>query len=330
MADNRPSVYREGADVIYRASALGSCVRALLAFYDGVSPRRKKEMTELMELAADEGDVHEDAVRAKLVKEGYKVLATQEEFSLQIIPHAFVRGHTDGRISPPKHPVGIKTAEALLEVKSKSNKQYELWKSKRWEAFPGHAYQITAYMEAFPGRDCLYIVKRRETGEDDRVIIPAGQPPIPFKEVKKKVIAVEIARVSGTTPLCDLAPQQQWMCPVWFLHDEKDIQTAELTPEMIAVMVDLIGKRQVQKAIEDRGKVAEKDRKMLDAELQNLLGEENDKAEVGDYTLTRVNSSSPSWDEEGMVAQFGDAVKAFKRSKPYSYLAVREKKEKKK
>lgn len=330
MADNRPSVYREGADVIYRASALGSCVRALLAFYDGVEPRRKKEMTELLELAADEGDVHEEAVRAKLVREGFEILATQEEFSLQIIPHAFVRGHTDGRIKPPAGFPEIKTDETLLEVKSKSNKQFELWLLKRWEAFPGHAYQITAYMEAFPGRDVLYIVKQRETGKDDRVIIPAGHPPIPFKAVRQKVIAVEIARVSGTTPQCDLLPQQQWMCPVWFLHDEKDIQTAELTPEMIKVMLDLIGKRQGFKAIEETGKEAEKDRKLIDGELQNLLGEENDKADVGDYTITRVNSSSPSWDEEAMVAKFGDEVKAFKRKKPYSYLAVAEKKEKKK
>ena len=329
MADNRPSVYREGPDVIYRASALGSCVRALLAFYDGVQPRRKREMTELMDLAADEGDVHEDAVRAKLVKEGYGILATQEEFSLQIIPHAFVRGHTDGRISPPEHATEINTLEVLLEVKSKSNKQYEIWKRQRWEAFPGHAYQISAYMEAFPDRDVLYIVKRRETGEEDRVIIPAGQPPIPFKAVKQKVIAVEIARVSGTTPQCDLAPQQQWMCPVWFLHDEKDIETADLTPEMVAVMADLISKRQVFKAVEDEGKKAEGDRKLLDADLQNLLGDA-DRADVGNYVLTRTPSSSPSWDEEGMVAQFGEGVRAFKRKKAYSYLTVKAKKEKKK
>lgn len=328
MADNRPSVYREGPNVIYRASALGSCVRALLAFYDGVEPRRKKEMTELLELAADEGDVHEDAVRSKLVKEGYRILTTQEEFSLQIIPHAFVRGHTDGQLAPSKFH-GFKTKEVLLEVKSKSNKQYELWLAKRWEANPGHAYQITSYMEAFPGRDVLYIVKRRETGEEDRIIIPAGAPPIPFKAVKQKVIAVEIARVSGTTPACDLTGQWQYFCPVWFLHDEKDIETAELTPEMIKVMEDLIVKRQEFKATEQAGKDAEEERKLLDVELQNLLGAA-DRADVGDFVLTRTPSSSPSWDEEGMVAQFGEAVRAFKRKKSYSYLTVKAKKTEKK
>lgn len=318
MGDDRPAVYREGTNIIYRASALGECARALLAVYDGVKPRRKAAMTELLELTAEEGNLHETGVVTMLQKKmGYELIESQSEVEIPVVPGVLIRGHTDARMFYER--------PLLIEVKSKSDKQFEIWMKLKWEAFENHAAQVTAYMRAFPDHDVVFVVKRRSDGKTDMTYLLADQPPMDWNRIRAKILTVEVARRNGTTPACDLAANRRWMCPMWFLHDEPDVESLDMTADMKVIAEELLKRRGPIKAIEAEGKDAEKERKEIDGQLMNLLGDA-DRFETDGWVVTRTGSSTPKWDEEGLKAEYGDGVTKYRVSKRYEYLNVREKK----
>lgn len=325
MADNRPGVYRDGTTVVYRASVLGECVNALLAMYDGIAPRRKKEMTELLELTAEEGELHEAGMIAKMKKDGYKLLGTQEGFEIPVIPDVVVRGHTDARFAGPNPTM---TKEILWEGKSKSDKQYDLWERGGWASFPNHAAQVTSYMRAFPDRDLLFAVKRRSDGRITTLWVSANNPPAKWTAIRNKILAVELARRNGTTPACDLEGTRKYFCPFWFLHAEKEYEDLDLTDDMRFIVDELLEKRWPVKAIEKEGKDAEVERKLIDVQLMNMLGDA-DKLETDKWVVTKTGSSSSRWEEDGLREEFGDAVMKYKKNTRYDYLMVKERKVKK-
>lgn len=318
MGDDRPAVYREGTNIIYRASALGECARALLAAYDGVKPRRRAAMTELLEMTAEEGNLHEMGVISMLEKKmGYELVEPQSEVEIPVVPGVLIRGHTDARMFYER--------PLLIEVKSKSDKQYEAWMKYRWEAFENHAAQLTAYMRAFPDHDTVFVVKRRSDGKTDMNYLLAGEPPMDWNRIRAKILTVEVARRNGTTPACDLAANRRWMCPMWFLHDEADIESLEMTKDMKVIAEELLGRRAPIKGVEMEGKEAEKERKDIDAQLMNLLGDA-DRFETDKWIVTRTGGSQPKWDEEGLKAEYGDGVTKYRTSSRFEYLLVKEKK----
>jgi len=319
MADNRSSVYRDGSVIVYRASALGECARALLAMYDGVKPRRKAAMTELLELTAEEGNLHEEGVLRSLQKtHGYKLMSTQDVVEVPVVPGVVVRGHVDARM--------VRERGTLVEVKSKSDKQFELWIKSEWDAFPNHAAQVTAYMRGFPEDDALLVVKRRSDGKTVYAPRSAGDPPMDWGEIRSKILSVEVARRNGLTPACDR--KDSWFCPMWFLHDEKDLEDLAMTPDMKVIADELLVKRAPIKKVEADGKAAEKERKAIDEQLMNLLGDA-DRLETDKWEVSKIGSSSVRWDEEGLKTEYGDGVTKYRTNNRYEYLAVKEKKGKK-
>jgi hypothetical protein len=233
LGDNRPSVYLEGENVIYRASSLGSCVKYLVASSLGYEDQRGAKWDDLLERSAEEGNLHEDAVIAKLkTTEQVDVLHQQDEIQVQVIPKVFIRGHCEGVLNYPDRP------NELLEIKSMSTKQFAKWQNHQFGAFERYAWQISCYMQAFPDYDVRYIVKRREDGYMVELTIPAHEPPIPLSVIRKKVLIAEKYRRKGQLPPCDIA--NQWGCPVWYLHDEEEDQEIEpLTEEMVTILGEL-------------------------------------------------------------------------------------------
>lgn len=322
MGDDRPSVYRDGTNIVYRASALGECVRALLAMYDGVKPRRKAAMTELLELTAEEGNLHEGAVVANLQSvHRYELISTQDTIEVPVIPGVIVRGHVDARL--------MRDRPTLAEVKSKSDKQFEIWMREKWAAFPNHAAQLTTYMRAYPDHDGLLAVKRRSDGKTVYEECAAGDPPMDWSDIRSKILTVEVARRNGLTPACDLTGTRAFFCPMWFLHDEKDLEELGMTPDMKVIADELLKRRVPIKATEKAGKDAELERKAIDWDLMNLLGDA-DKLETDEWVVTKTGGSSPKWDEEGLKGEFGDGVTKYRTNSRYEYLLVKEKKGKQK
>lgn len=321
MADNRPAVYLEGENVIYRASALGSCVRYLVASALGYEDQRGQKWDDLLERSADEGNLHETAVIQKLKDaEEVDVVEQQDEINLQIIPKVFVRGHKEGILNYPDKP------NELLEVKSMSTKQFTKWQNHKFGAFERYAWQISAYMQAHPDYDVRYIVKRREDGYQVELIIPAGEPPISMALIRKKVLLAEKYRRQNAFPKCDIA--NQWGCPVWYLHDEEEDENQDpLSEEMLTILGELAEEYKRLKEIEDKGKTAEEARKKISPELLNLLGKLN-QAEVEfngvKYRVTRKKGGNTYLAKEKVAEIIGEErMEEVQRKVTYEYPVVR-------
>lgn len=342
MGDNRPTVYfdEEKEVWVYRISGLGNCVRALAAIGQGYEEARSQDKKDLLERSAEEGNLHEGAVRDALAGLGYRFWGyddTENEVDVPIIPGVVLRGHTDGLGAfegegEPPYPVAMDnnrphTDEILLEVKSMSTKQFSKWMLQRWDAFPKYAYQISGYMRKFPERDALYVVKRREDGLTDIHVIPHDQPPVPFSVVRRKVIVAEKFRRSGGWPACDI--RDQWFCDFWYLHDEdEELDQADfLTEDMEELLGELVEEYRKLKEIEEAGKEAEKKRKEINPEILNLLGK-LDQAEIvyqgQKFRVTRGKGGGSTIDKERLKVDLGEETfeKYLKRFR-YEYPLIR-------
>ena len=86
ISDNRASAYREGDISIYRASAIGSCTKALVAAMLGYKEDRPAFTHNILTNAAKEGNLHEDAIVAELQDTyGWRVWASQDIVEEQVI-----------------------------------------------------------------------------------------------------------------------------------------------------------------------------------------------------------------------------------------------------
>ena len=147
--------------MIIRMSNAGRCLRAQSAELLGFTPRPSSPA---LESAAEEGKLHERAVKAGLLKEGYSLFDEQLKLVMPFENFVLV-GHIDGKVIH----VGADTP-LLLEIKSMSQGEFDRWIRTSWEGFPIYAAQISLYMHATK-LNCLYIVKNRNTGFKDRQVL---------------------------------------------------------------------------------------------------------------------------------------------------------------
>lgn len=314
--------------VVYRMSSSGDCVRSMVAKQYEHEEVRWEETKKLLERSAEEGNLHEKAVKDKLIADGWEVFGEQDEYVIQILPGVLLVGHGDGFIKRPAAPGLV----MLLEVKSMSSKQFAKWISGGFKNFPRYAAQITSYMTANPGLDVMYVVKRREDGLINVLTIPAGQTPIPFKTIKSKILTAERYRRKGDYPPCD---ENTWGCPFGYLHDE-DVEgeaPAELTEEMEAALADLVKLYREFQAREKDGEEAADERKArIVPSIMNLLGA-NDLVEVEvdgkRYTVRRMRQDRKWIDLDRLRADMPEEIKKYEENRPIEFPVVREKKEKK-
>lgn len=321
MSDNRPTVYQEGNNWIYRASGSGACVRYLVASALGYEDQRGKKTDDLLERSAEEGNLHERAIIEKLEAEGWEISGAQDEINLQVIPGVFLRGHREGLMTKGE-------VTQLFEAKSMSTKQFTKWQNNKFDSFDNYAYQISGYMEAHPGLDVEYIVKRREDGYTTRMTIPADSPPIPFSIIRKKIVIAEKWRRKGQLPPCDIA--NQWGCPVWYLHDEDDddVEPTPLTEVEQEILGELVEEYLELKAVEERGKEAEKARKKINPEILNMLGK-LDQTEISrggtKFRVTRQRSGNSYISKEKVIEIIGeDRLDEVYNKTRYEFPVIRE------
>ena len=151
--------------LIFRMSESGRCARALSAELLNIEA---EALPEYVDRAAREGRKHEDWIIEELQADDIAVTARQDEYTLEY-PSFTLTGHIDGIIydhsDKPK----------LLEVKTMSAYEFDRWMRGRFSEFPTYATQVTLYMEATGLDQCLYIVKNRNSGYEDRQIIEKPQ-----------------------------------------------------------------------------------------------------------------------------------------------------------
>jgi len=83
-------------------------------------------------------------------------------------------GHTDGELMFSDCEDEIPT---LLEVKSKSSKEFFRWKKEGFGGHSHHASQIASYMMVGHFEECLYIIKNRDIGAKIEFTLTLKQDP---------------------------------------------------------------------------------------------------------------------------------------------------------
>jgi len=177
-------------------SSAGKCPRALSAQLLGVEG---EAIPDFVMRAAEEGNWHEARIIEKL-KEQDNIFDQQLEVVLEY-PSFNLIGHIDGKVQDYDLQRGVK----LLEIKTMSQYEFDRWMKGRFEAFPNYATQITCYMEATGLDECLYIVKNRSSGYEDRQVL-TKKPLQMEKIVNDLAFTVNYVKDEELAP-ADFAPQ---------------------------------------------------------------------------------------------------------------------------
>lgn len=200
-ADHRPEVYEENGRIIIRASAMGGCIRNLVAARMGI---RSVPFNDTALMRMEEGNIHEPHILRALEKEGWVFETTQEELEVEIADgQIIVRGHDDGRAIHTEH------GRRAVEAKAMGRNVWDKWVRKGWEEFRRYKWQVAAYQHA-TGLPAVFAAKNRDTGQID--ISLWDEPLIPLVEFKAR--AIKIARLTEM-PECDPV---QFPCQRFFIH----------------------------------------------------------------------------------------------------------------
>ncbi len=170
---------QEKTKYVYRMSGVGHCTRALSAERLG---REKEPEPEWLQRTAEEGKWHEQRIKNELRADDIAVVAEQAEFTIEF-PDFLLQGHIDGMV----HDHSDKPK--LLEIKSMSQFEFDRWMRGSFDEFPQYAYQTTCYMQATHLNECLYIVKNRNNGYEDKRNI--AEQPVDFIEVIRNLNKIE-------------------------------------------------------------------------------------------------------------------------------------------
>lgn len=207
---------------IWRLSQIGNCSRALSAMRLGKEP---SEAPKFLETAAKEGWLHERAIVDGLRSEGLVIrhdekcaICSHGAFERRGIhierefPRFILTGHMDGIVTDKEKKYLSRTS--VLEIKSKSQGEFDRWLKERWKGFDDAAYQLTAYMtlnalekiqlndftaddfdNLGTGLEALYIVKNRNNGFCDK-FTQVGTP-LKFSEILTKINLIEDYTAKG-------------------------------------------------------------------------------------------------------------------------------------
>lgn len=216
-----PIVQALGERVIYRASALGGCRRALLAARQGMvaQPPPKAFANEEGTGIFDRGIEAEDPIVDMLIQQGFIIHDQQLECALSFdsLPGVHVLGHIDGLTEPgvTLYPVtGAFTH--LLEIKRFGHALWDKWKAQQFDAFPVYAVQVSSYMHGLDISFLCMVIYNGETGEFDISI--HERAPREKWELELLVTGIE-ELYKQSPPIGTVDCTNNYPCPYYPLHD---------------------------------------------------------------------------------------------------------------
>lgn len=220
MGDDRSSAREENGLIIYRASALGGCLKALVAsrleFVQMPAPKFIQEKY-------DAGHAAEDPVVDKLRHEhGIRIVGRQIETRTEVAPNVVVMGHIDGIVFG---------SNCLLEIKSQGQHEWDEFEKYGWDSglFPRYKWQISAYFHSnYEFEKCLFVRYNRDTGEISKEMLT--RPFYSLAHIRARVLGAEEYVAEGKLPAtCDVA---MYPCPVFYLHED----SGEVMPDEMVAM----------------------------------------------------------------------------------------------
>jgi hypothetical protein len=295
-----PTVGVKDGRIVYRASALGSCTKALVAArmgYDAIAPPSDAQQR------MDEGHLHEMDVTRRMVEEGWRFSpgSSQLEVVLPITRKVVVVGHLDG-LGWKNGPAAVSTADPIaalkivgghvVEIKSQSKNQWADFERSGWESgfFPKYKWQLSAYMLA-TGLPAVVVRKNRDNGQVKYEYVEA--PFYSLTATRVRVMMVEALVAKGELPEeCD---NRVFPCPFFYLHHDPEVTTLE-DPQL-----DELGRQYKEASVAEAAarQIKEDTRKAL---RQGLVGMDKVSTAIGTKITFYMAKNPPSLDKERMKA----------------------------
>lgn len=253
--------------IIYRASELGSCVRALVARRRGES---ENDTPEVVQGWFDRGIAHEDECIAAMQAEGYIIDSQQREVTIQVADDVAVVGHLDGRVT------NSNPRPRTLEIKAPYSwaKWYDAHLNNDYSdpLMSRYGWQSSSYCVA---EESEMIVACLDGGVVKMFTIEI--PPYSIEDIRKRVLSIEFMVETGVWPECD---QRMFLCPFFprvCTHKQDEVAFDPVVDEYAM-------QYQAFKAME---KAAKEDADRYREKIMAHLGE-RESVVTSQYKVTRV------------------------------------------
>ena len=219
MQDNRPGVYAEGDNIIYRASALGHPLCQLFAARSGLD-RRPFPIS--IQRGMDEGTALEGTILNLLYDRYNFSFAYESQFVVELNVGAWngktfiVRGKVDeiGSDDGTRRPIDVK-ALTQDQIDAPTPERY-LW-------------QQSVYTHGLNADKYYMPIFNKATWEiEDRSLVPLV-PKYSREQIRDRIIEVERAFFENEMPPCP----GEFGCQYWYLHEEKPKE--ELPEKVVAI-----------------------------------------------------------------------------------------------
>lgn len=333
MGDDRPNRYLDpDGTVVYRASSLGMCDGVVLGLAAGRKPAKTPEwMLEVYE----EGNVAEPLILAQLLAmEHHSHLSfedDQHEVELEIGEindrRIIVRGHTDGWVE-------TSDAVTIVEAKKFRDSTWPKFQRSGVECMDIYPWQVSVYMHAALQEGLaptLLFVGGHWDGDGGVSEIGVFQhldPPIPFKDIRKRVARWENMIESGMD-VTDLDSCSTRMFPCAMFGKGCPSETAEVEAhewsgsdgevavELGKLLVKYAG---IKQTANQMLAAAEKEYKNASEGLRGLIEatgvESARKFSIDGVTITRVVKETPAHERKASKSDYFQVSAPKKESTP--------------
>lgn len=309
---SRPDVYLDGDRWTFRASAIGGCVRGLVAARLGIHPQPPKAFLQGALQASSEA---EEKVVEILTGKGWEITGQQKAIRLEC-PEGSITGHLDGLVNDGEP----------LEIKAFGRTLFEKYVKGGLAALGPpftqmYGMQITAYGLAM-GKPVNLVVFRKDDQDGNLgQYLEKRYEKLPYTEEvlceRMRYIIESAAEVAngGEWPDCDAkCSSSSWY---WHIHSEK--------PRALVDSADIAEKMERAHQLKVTMDALDAEYKKLRHELIEAIGsgtQESDK-----LTATVVKSFQTRTDLDKMRREMGDEFLAqFAYESPQTRLVIRPKK----
>ena len=327
MPDNRPPAYLEGSVAVYRASAMGSCLKVLVSARRGITPAAPPPK---MRAAFQRGHDNEDRIMSLAVTAldlSQPIVGRQQQIEIPVGQRAVIRGHIDGYTT--EH-------DAVIDAKNLGKSRI---KSFEREGIAGlgplgvkYAIQGILYCAGMGMGNMIFVapVVSAVDGADGALFHSYGIPELndiagtDIGGLKVKVMLAEKHARDATFPECD---EQDYPCPYYFLHagykqwdSDDDYDDSDLEHDD-AVALESLGVAYEEAKVAE--KIAKDNKDTARAQLMKMV-EPGDKKSAGTVTVShREQKGRMVFDEATARLDGVDIDRYMVRGKGWPVLTVK-------
>lgn len=301
-ADHRPDTYIDEDGIrVYRMSALGGCIRGLVACRLGLTPEPFSDETlGYMQQGVDVED-------RLLTMAGVVPERRQVALRLEVAPGIEIRGTCDG-VKMVEHLDFLAPLQGFIPVEAKGMgaANYEKWlrdvvrtpgsEMADWTNWQRYAWQVSCYAAALEAEEAVFVVGRRDDYDNHPTSLKTITPPYSIDDIRARVLEVERYATDETYPSCDV--KTRWGCVWSAVHEVEDEVEFESDDPLIALCVRLLHTRDLR---EEADREYQLTRDAVD-ERMNLL--DRKKAILPWGTVSRVVSMSKRVDTTALKKRY--------------------------